>query len=92
MSYSNLDANWRITGRGSADDKVGIYAIIQAYASLRKLGITPTVNLTFFFEGEEEAGSPHLAEILKRHASLLKSDGWIICDGPIHPSGNRLFI
>lgn len=87
MGYPNLDANWRITGRGSADDKVGIYAIIQAYAALRKLGIAPTVNLTFFFEGEEEAGSPHLAEILERHAPLLKSDGWIICDGPIHPSG-----
>ena len=87
MSYSNLDANWRITGRGSADDKVGIYAIIRAYASLKKLGISPTVNIIFFFEGEEEAGSPHLAEILKRHAPLLKSDGWIICDGPIHPSG-----
>lgn len=88
MNYPNLDPNWRITGRGSADDKVGIFAIIQAYASLRKLGIEPTVNLIFFFEGEEEAGSPHLAEILKRHAPLLKSDGWIICDGPIHPSGN----
>lgn len=87
MSYSRLDSNWRITGRGSADDKVGIYAIIQAYASLRKLGISPTVNIKFFFEGEEEAGSPHLADILKQYAPLLKSDGWIICDGPIHPSG-----
>jgi acetylornithine deacetylase/succinyl-diaminopimelate desuccinylase-like protein len=86
-SYNTINPNWRITGRGSADDKAGIFSIILAYESLRQLGITPTVNLRFFFEGEEEAGSTHLADILTRYAPLLKSDGWIICDGPEHPSG-----
>lgn len=79
--------DWRITGRGSADDKAGVFAIIKAYQTLRQLNIKPTVNLKFFFEGEEEAGSTHLPEILTRHASILKSDGWIICDGPEHASG-----
>lgn len=79
--------DWRITGRGSADDKAGVFAIIKAYQTLRQLNIKPTVNLKFFFEGEEEVGSTHLPEILTRHASLLKSDGWIICDGPEHASG-----
>ncbi len=46
-------------------------------------------NLKFFFEGEEEAGSPHLWEILEKHASLLQSDLWIICDGPVHQSGKK---
>jgi len=79
--------DWRITGRGSADDKAGVFAIIKAYQTLRQLNIKPTVNLKFFFEGEEEVGSTHLPEILTRHASLMKSDGWIICDGPEHASG-----
>lgn len=84
---TKLSPEWRITGRGSADDKAGVFAIIKAYQVLRQLNIKPTVNLKFFFEGEEEAGSTHLPEILTRHARLLKSDGWIICDGPEHASG-----
>lgn len=87
-SYPSIHPDWRITGRGSADDKAGIFSIILAYQALRQLGIAPTVNLRFFFEGEEEAGSTHLADILSQHAALLKSDGWIICDGPEHPSGS----
>ena len=47
----------------------------------------PTVNIKFFFESEEEAGSGHLFEILQQHTSLLQSDCWIICDGPVHQSG-----
>jgi acetylornithine deacetylase/succinyl-diaminopimelate desuccinylase-like protein len=42
------------------------------------------VNVKFFFEGEEEAGSPHLEEILKRHGELLRADLWLLCDGPVH--------
>ena len=47
------------------------------------------VNVKFFFEGEEERGSPHLAEILARHKALLASDLWVICDGPVHQSGRK---
>jgi acetylornithine deacetylase/succinyl-diaminopimelate desuccinylase-like protein len=84
---TKLSPDWRITGRGSADDKAGVFAIIKAYQTIRQLNIKPTVNLKFFFEGEEETGSTHLPEILTQHTNLLKSDGWIICDGPEHASG-----
>src|SRR5262249_38716198 len=47
-------------------------------------------NLKIVFEGEEEAGSPHLAALLRRHHDLLQSDGWIIVDGPAHQSGPPL--
>jgi acetylornithine deacetylase/succinyl-diaminopimelate desuccinylase-like protein len=49
----------------------------------------PTDNLKLVFEGEEEAGPPHLADILKEHQSLLKADFWLVCDGPAHPSGRK---
>jgi acetylornithine deacetylase/succinyl-diaminopimelate desuccinylase-like protein len=39
------------------------------------------------FEGEEEAGSPNLPALLRRHKETLASDGWIIVDGPAHQSG-----
>ena len=38
------------------------------------------------FEGEEEAGSPHLEQILAAHKDLFSADVWLICDGPVHQS------
>lgn len=83
---------WRIYARSASDDKAGVYTIINAYEALTKSGLKPTSNLKFFFEGEEEAGSPHLNEILEKHASLLQSDLWIICDGPVHQSGTKQIV
>jgi acetylornithine deacetylase/succinyl-diaminopimelate desuccinylase-like protein len=88
-SQAPFNADWRIYGRGASDDKAGVFAIINAYAALRESGIKPTVNIKFFFEGEEEAGSTHLHEIFDQHKALLKGDMWIICDGPVHQSGQK---
>ncbi|MGH9820957.1 MAG: M20/M25/M40 family metallo-hydrolase, partial [Pyrinomonadaceae bacterium] len=43
----------------------------------------------FVFEGEEEAGSVHLGEIISRNKELLKADAFIVCDGPVHQSGKK---
>jgi acetylornithine deacetylase/succinyl-diaminopimelate desuccinylase-like protein len=80
---------WRIYARGASDDKAGVAAILYAYDAIVKSGLMPSYNLKFFFEGEEEAGSPHLNEILQKYDSLLQSDLWIICDGPVHQSGKK---
>ncbi len=84
--------DWRIYARGSSDDKNGVVAILNAYDALKKNNLTPIYNIKFFFEGEEEAGSPHLHEILENHKSLLQSDLWIICDGPVHQSGKKQIV
>jgi acetylornithine deacetylase/succinyl-diaminopimelate desuccinylase-like protein len=47
----------------------------------------PSVNVKFFFEGEEEAGSAHLQAILEKYRDLLRADAWLFCDGPVHQSG-----
>ena len=73
--------------RSASDDKAGVMAILAAIDSLRAEGRTPSFNLKIVFEGEEEAGSPHLADLLKLHRDTLRSDGWIIVDGPAHQSG-----
>jgi acetylornithine deacetylase/succinyl-diaminopimelate desuccinylase-like protein len=85
----SINPEWRIYARSAADDKAGVFAILKAFDALRANKIQPTVNLKFFFEGEEEAGSPHLKEIIARHKNLLKADAWIICDGPVHQSGRK---
>src|SRR5204862_4891072 len=53
---------------------------------MRAAKTTPAVNLKFMFEGEEEAGSPHLAAYFDRYPKELAADGWLLCDGPVHQS------
>jgi acetylornithine deacetylase/succinyl-diaminopimelate desuccinylase-like protein len=84
-----LNPEWRLYARSSSDDKAGVMAILTAFDALKARGVAPTLNLKFFFEGEEEAGSPHIVEIMSRHKELLASDAWIICDGPVHQSGRK---
>jgi acetylornithine deacetylase/succinyl-diaminopimelate desuccinylase-like protein len=86
----NYDPQWRIYARGSSDDKAGVAAILNGYDAIVKTGMQLNSNIKFFFEGEEEAGSPHLNEILQKYAPILQSDIWVICDGPVHQSGKKL--
>ncbi|HSC54039.1 MAG TPA: M20/M25/M40 family metallo-hydrolase [Phnomibacter sp.] len=82
----------RIYARGSSDDKAGVFAILAAYDALIKTGNAPKANLKFIFEGEEEAGSINLHAYFKQQTALLKTDLWIICDGPNHASGSKQLI
>jgi len=85
-----LDPESRLYARSASDDKAPIIAILAALDALRASGWQPNVNLRFFFEGEEEAGSPHLAALLKTYQAELKTDLWVICDGPVHQDGSKL--
>src|SRR5512138_1215529 len=69
-----LDPESRLFARSASDDKAPIIAIVTALDALRASGWQPNVNLRFFFEGEEEASSPHLAALLKTYQSELKTD------------------
>src|SRR2546423_1701714 len=84
-----INPEWRLYARAASDDKAGVIAILTAFDSLKASGLTPSLNIKFLFEGEEEAGSPHLGEIIDLHKDLLQSDAWIICDGPVHQSGRK---
>jgi acetylornithine deacetylase/succinyl-diaminopimelate desuccinylase-like protein len=77
----------RIYGRSSSDDKAGVFGLLTAIDALRATKLPISANLKFLFEGEEEAGSSHLDEILAANSEKLKSDIWIMCDGPTHQSG-----
>jgi acetylornithine deacetylase/succinyl-diaminopimelate desuccinylase-like protein len=87
-----IDPNWRVYARSASDDKAGVFAILKAFEALRATKIQPSVNLKFFFEGEEEAGSTNLKDIILRNKDLLRSDAWIICDGPVHQSGRKQIV
>lgn len=85
-----LDPQWRLYARSASDDKAPVIASLAALDALRAASLTPAINLRFFFEGEEEVGSPHLAEFLKTYERQLRTDLWIICDGPVHQNGQKL--
>lgn len=80
------DPEWRIYARSASDDKAPIMAMLAALDGLKARGLPPSVNLKFVFEGEEEAGSAHLGRILAANREKVKSDFWVICDGPVHQS------
>jgi acetylornithine deacetylase/succinyl-diaminopimelate desuccinylase-like protein len=79
----------RLRARSASDDKLGVMAILAAAEALRATGQAPRANIKFFFEGEEEQGSPHLAPMLRANRELLAADLWLIVDGPVHPTGRK---
>jgi acetylornithine deacetylase/succinyl-diaminopimelate desuccinylase-like protein len=86
---TRVNPEYRIYARSASDDKAGVMAFIAAIDALKASSVAPTVNVKLVFDGEEEAGSPHLDEIIRANADLLKADAWIICDGPVHQSGRK---
>ena len=76
---ANLQGD-RLYGRGTADDKAGIVTHLAALEQVRALKKNDGPNLKFLIEGEEESGSAGFAEILKKHAELLKCDAVIVAD------------
>ena len=78
-----FNPEWRIYARAAGDDKAPIEAMMTALDSIRAAGIKTKSNIKFVFEGEEEAGSIHLQQILAAHKQLFSGDLWLICDGPV---------
>jgi acetylornithine deacetylase/succinyl-diaminopimelate desuccinylase-like protein len=81
---SPINPEWRIYARSASDDKAPIVALLAALDAMRAQSLALSVNLKFFLEGEEEAGSPHLPQVLEAYAGRLKADLWLLFDGPVH--------
>jgi acetylornithine deacetylase/succinyl-diaminopimelate desuccinylase-like protein len=81
-----FDPQWRLFGRAVADDKASIVAFLAAFDALVAAGRKPSVNIKVVWEGEEEAGSPHIEAILRANREKLTGDLWLIGDGPVHQS------
>jgi acetylornithine deacetylase/succinyl-diaminopimelate desuccinylase-like protein len=85
-SAGAIDPEWRLYARSAGDDKAPIVAMLAALDALREAGRSPAFNLQLVFEGEEEAGSPHLSAYLAKYPEVLRPDAWVLCDGPVHQS------
>jgi acetylornithine deacetylase/succinyl-diaminopimelate desuccinylase-like protein len=79
----------RLYGRGASDNKAGVVMHMGAIAAH---GGKPPVGIKLFLEGEEEAGSVGLPEILEKHADMLRPDVIVIGDGGNWDVGTPAFV
>lgn len=82
--------NDRIYARGIGDNKGQHFAQLLAIES--HLAVTGTLpcNVIVLLEGEEEIGSPRIAEFVRDNAERLKADLVVTADGPLHTSGKPI--
>lgn len=82
----------RLFGRGTGDNKGQHLAQLLAVEALMAEAGELPVNVKVLIEGEEEVGSPHLADFVRAHRELLAADLAYTSDGPLHPSGSPMVI
>ncbi|MGX0976572.1 acetylornithine deacetylase/succinyl-diaminopimelate desuccinylase-like protein [Roseovarius sp. MBR-51] len=69
-----------IRARGSSDDKGQLMTFVEACRAYRDVTGALPCRITFFFEGEEESGSPSLIPFMRENAAELSADLALICD------------
>ena len=82
----------KIFGRGSSDNKGQLWAIIKAVEAVRRVKGKLPVNVKFLIDGEEEIGSPHLEEFIRKNKELLKATVGYVADAAMHPTGQPCLI
>lgn len=81
--FEPVERDGKLYARGSSDDKGQVFTHIKAVESLLATEKKLPVNVKFIVEGEEEIGSPHLADVLHKYRDLLKADVCVISDTSI---------
>ncbi|MBV7328703.1 dipeptidase [Chloroflexi bacterium TSY] len=71
----------RIYAREASDDKGNMFVPILAVEALLKTDGALPVNLKFFFEGQEEIGSPQLPGFIETHRDQFACDMVVSADG-----------
>ena len=69
-----------IRARGAADDKGQVMTFLEACRVWKSQTGSLPVNVSIFFEGEEESGSPSLVPFMKANTDELKADIALVCD------------
>jgi len=77
----------KIYARGASDDKGQMYMHVKALETMIVNDALPC-NVKFMIEGEEEIGSKHLADFVKKYCDKLEADVVLISDTGIIDNEN----
>jgi acetylornithine deacetylase/succinyl-diaminopimelate desuccinylase-like protein len=81
--------NGALYARGAKDDKGEFVARLAAIDAVRAANRgKPPCGVLFVVEGEEEIGSPHIAQFVREHRDLLTCQGAIWEEGGMDAAGN----
>ena len=72
-AFEPVQRGENLFARGASDMKGQVMATIKALESVLNAGELP-INIKFLIEGEEEIGSPNLAEFISNNLDLLECD------------------
>ncbi len=84
--------NGRLYARGVGDNKGQHFAQILALESLLACTGRLPCNVKLLLEGEEEIGSPRMADFVREHRADVMADLVITSDGPVHESGRAQLV
>ncbi len=70
----------KLYGRGASDDKGQLFIHLAALEAYVASAGAPPLDLTVWFEGEEEIGSPSAPFFLDRRLGALRADAVVVCD------------
>lgn len=79
--FEPTERDGRIYARGSSDMKGNLLTAVQGVEALATAQGAPPVNVIFLFEGEEEIGSPNLADLVRDRQDALGCDAVLSADG-----------
>jgi acetylornithine deacetylase/succinyl-diaminopimelate desuccinylase-like protein len=69
-----------IVARGACDDKGQVMTFVEALRAYKAVTGSLPIPITMLIEGEEECGSEHLFDFVKKNAAELKQDFALVCD------------
>ena len=74
------DGSKQMIGRGTSDDKGQLMTFVEACRAWKSETGSLPLEVTLFFEGEEESGSPSLIPFLESNKEELTADIALVCD------------
>lgn len=72
--FTFVEENGYFFGRGSADNKAGLVALVSNFLQLKAEGFTPARDLIIAFSGDEETSGATVRNLLANHRDLVDAE------------------